>query len=390
METVRQDVGLSPAIGMARGVAALAVVMYHAYIWILAPWGPSVFESGANDFWAHAHDLTGDGWSLLLYPILGIGFLGVNLFFIISGFCIHLPHARKNLADLPLKKFFLRRLTRIYPLYVVMFTLLFLVYGPITHQYTEKGVNFYNIFGHVFFWHYFGPAAAAGMGISLVMWTLSLEIEFYLIYGFLFRWLKRHGLGRIAIAWCILDLAYHLLWHLLPPELALPQVMSPARFAPIRFGEWLLGAWIAELYLAKRLPEMPGMMVAVGIATIAVSVAGGGLLHADKYAATDVEGCVGFALILIGVMQFERRGQISPNRLLLWLGDRSYSIYLCHASIVLPVSKLAGHHLFHSGLKHVIYPSVFFGIAILAALAFSEVAYRLVEKPSHALARSIR
>lgn len=388
MTNLRQDAGLSPAIGMARGITALAVVMFHAYVWILAPWGPSIFDNGAKDFWDHARHLAGVGWSTILYPVFGLGFLGVNLFFIISGFCIHLPHARKNLPGLPLRKFFLRRLLRIYPLYALIFLALFLVYGPITHQYAEKGVNLPNILGHIFFWHYFGPPAAAGMGISLVMWTLSLEVEFYLIYGLLFTWIRRIGIGRIAMIWCAIDLAYHLLWHFMPPEWCLPQVMSPARFAPTRFGEWLLGAWLAELYLTKRLPEAPGTMIAAGVATIVISVILGGVLDADKYAATDVQGCVGFALILIGVLRFERLGRLPANKVLLWLGDRSYSIYLCHASIVLPVSKLASRYTVHSGAGQIIYPSLFFGIAILAALIFSELAYRVVEKPSHALARS--
>jgi peptidoglycan/LPS O-acetylase OafA/YrhL len=386
----QRPLGNLASIDAARGLAALAVAMFHGYIWILAPWGPTVFSHGTAQFSYHLHRLIPDGWAELLYPFFGLGFLGVNLFFVLSGFCIHLPHAHKRLQSLNLPNFFLRRLTRIYPLYTFMCILLFVVYGPITGEYAAKGVQWPNIIGHMFFWHYLGPSNAAGMGISLVMWTLALEVQFYLIYGLLYHRFRRIGIGKITIAWVLVDLAYHLIWPFLPPEFTALGALSPARFAFFRFGEWLLGAWLAEAFLSHRLPAKPAPTIAAGTLIIAGSVVIGSVLGADKYASTDVPGCVGFAFILAALLRLEQCGRFERHRALSWLGDRSYSLYLVHGSVLLFISKVASKHISASVLGGVLIPIGFFLIAMLVSLAFAAIAYRLIEAPSHRLARRLR
>jgi peptidoglycan/LPS O-acetylase OafA/YrhL len=64
-------------VDQLRGIAALAVVICHASV--------SAYKTAPN--------LDGGPWPWLA-STLGFGYLGVPLFFVISGFCIHLPHAR--------------------------------------------------------------------------------------------------------------------------------------------------------------------------------------------------------------------------------------------------------------------------------------------------------
>ncbi|HET8529599.1 MAG TPA: acyltransferase family protein, partial [Methylomirabilota bacterium] len=64
-------------VDQLRGLAALAVVLCHLAV--------SAYREAPN--------LGGDPWPWLAL-ILGFGYLGVPLFFVISGFCIHLPQAR--------------------------------------------------------------------------------------------------------------------------------------------------------------------------------------------------------------------------------------------------------------------------------------------------------
>ena len=88
-------------IDQLRGVAALAVVVCHAAV--------SAYRGAPN--------LGGAPW-----PWLGFGYLGVPLFFVISGFCIHLPQARllaSPAAGRPAwRRFFARRFWRLYPPYL--------------------------------------------------------------------------------------------------------------------------------------------------------------------------------------------------------------------------------------------------------------------------------
>src|SRR5262249_3570790 len=92
----------SERIDQLRGLAALAVVACHV--------GVSAYRDVPNE--------GGTPWPWLGF-VLGFGYLGVPLFFVISGFCIHLPQARMLAAGAPRapewRRFFARRLWRLYP-----------------------------------------------------------------------------------------------------------------------------------------------------------------------------------------------------------------------------------------------------------------------------------
>src|SRR3954471_13268075 len=99
------------SIDCLRGLAALGVVAHHACLH-----NPSAFASG--------HPVT------ILEEALGMGFAGVWLFFVISGFCIHLRHARALAAakggpvePIDFAGFWKRRIVRLYPAYLVCLVL---------------------------------------------------------------------------------------------------------------------------------------------------------------------------------------------------------------------------------------------------------------------------
>ena len=111
-------------VDQLRGLAALAVVACHLSV----------------SAYLRAPNLDGGPWPWLRM-ILGFGYLGVPLFFVISGFCIHLPYARALAGDredaaLPdWRRFFARRFWRLYPPYlgalVVAVALWWVTGGPI-------------------------------------------------------------------------------------------------------------------------------------------------------------------------------------------------------------------------------------------------------------------
>lgn len=106
-------------IDSLRGIAASAVVFYH--LW-------NRFDPGANSHHG-AISLPHGGAAAISMFLFGFGYLGVNLFFVVSGFCIHLPQATKFYATGSDKfsagKFAKRRFWRLYPAYFAS-----LVCGP--------------------------------------------------------------------------------------------------------------------------------------------------------------------------------------------------------------------------------------------------------------------
>jgi peptidoglycan/LPS O-acetylase OafA/YrhL len=118
----------------------------------------------------------------LFEHIVSHGRIGVPLFFVISGLTLGLPFAKRYLAggnSVSLKKYFLRRLTRLEPPYLLVMTTLFIgavfIYRNIS---LKEGLESYLpsvIYSHSFFY----PTMLSKL--NGVTWTLEIEVQFYIL-----------------------------------------------------------------------------------------------------------------------------------------------------------------------------------------------------------------
>jgi peptidoglycan/LPS O-acetylase OafA/YrhL len=167
-------------IDLLRFVAALAVVLFHF-----------TFRG------YHAGNL-----SPVEYPVLGgifkYGYLGVQLFFIISGYVVLMSAQGKTLSQ-----FFTSRVMRLYPAFWVACTFTFVVvrlFGPAVHTHGWSAMLDAPLKGYLLnmtmLHHFLGIGDLDG-----VYWTLSVEIIFYFIVGLLisFKWFKH--LTLILACW---------------------------------------------------------------------------------------------------------------------------------------------------------------------------------------------
>lgn len=117
------------------------------------------------------------------------GFIGVDVFFVISGYLI----TKGLLVDLDngeytIGKFYMRRIRRILPAYVAMivFTLLlclFCYYGPQVQQFAKTALSSAFFSTNLFFWKtsdYFAPNSHDNPLLNL--WSLSVEEQFYIFF----------------------------------------------------------------------------------------------------------------------------------------------------------------------------------------------------------------
>src|SRR6185437_7513237 len=172
-ERVREEVGDVPAIDGLRGLAVLWVIAFHYII-------------------VREENLSADPWISALHrlpaldTLLRNGYLGVDLFFLISGFLLALPwlvHARAGLPPPSALRFYARRVRRIVPAYYVQLFLLFTValplLGGITYWRSDLYVDLWNGIAHGLFLQDTSPLTSGSLHVNGALWTLPIEVQFY-------------------------------------------------------------------------------------------------------------------------------------------------------------------------------------------------------------------
>ena len=308
-------------VDQLRGLAALAVVVCHLAV--------SAYREAPN--------LAGGPWPWLAL-ILGFGYLGVPLFFVISGFCIHLPQARALARATPTapdwRRFFARRFWRLYPPYLAALVVALALWWVAGSPIPWLAVTTQALLVHPFH-------TATFDGVNPPAWTLAVEAQLYLAYPVVFRLIARFGALRALGAVLAVTMAYRvaLAFTPLPSEIG-----GPAwEVFLARWVEWVLGAVVAEWAAGRlALPRVlsspwPGV-VALGAGVLLEWYAGSWGLYVVK---EPLYG-VAFALLLHAALAHERPGLGSaPGRYLAGVGVYSYSLYLLHRPIQLAFEPLA-------------------------------------------------
>lgn len=165
-------------IDLARTVAILLVTTYH-----LSRVYPVDAKIGAFD----------------LYGLFRHGYLGVDIFFVVSGYVMAMTWERQTGNFATRARSFLRsRLLRLMPAYIV--AIMFWVAVITATGFAQKPVGPFHIVSHLIFTHTFFPSSF--FSVSGVMWSLAVEVHFYLLFPLLalLSWRQRCWL----VSFCIL------------------------------------------------------------------------------------------------------------------------------------------------------------------------------------------
>ena len=196
---VRARAGYIPEIEGLRGIAMLWVVLFHYVV---------VRDTHFADPWIEAFAAVAP-----LNIVVRNGYLGVDLFFLISGFLLTLPwflrgrgHGTPSAAD-----FYRRRFARIAPAYYVQLVVLFACVLPML-----KGISYWrsdlyvlaaNAVAHGLFLHNTTPLTSGSLAINGALWSLAVEAQYYLLVPFLAPLFLRAPVAAVAgafacaIAW---------------------------------------------------------------------------------------------------------------------------------------------------------------------------------------------
>ncbi len=265
------------------------------------------------------------------------GFVGVDVFFVISGYLIT-RIVRRDVADqrFSFTRFYGRRIRRLFPalLAAIGGTLLLalLLMTPAALERTADAAVFATFsLANIQFWlssGYFDEAS--GLKPLLHMWSLSVEEQFYLLWPALL-WLTARRGGRWVTPVAIAGLGIaSLIWS--QHTLSVDPSMS-FFFMPSRIFEFALGALMVWVPVSDRRPAVvrEGAM-ALGLGAIVWSIAT--FDHDIAFpGAWALVPCVGTALA-IWAGSTPRLGVLLNNRAFIWIGKLSYSLYLVHWPLI--------------------------------------------------------
>lgn len=342
-----------PEIDGLRAVAVLAVVLFHFHV-----------------------------------PILPGGLLGVDVFFVISGYLItQLLLTAIDNKDFSIAGFYERRARRILPaLFVVtVFTSVgaFLIFSSYDFHAYSNSLSSLSIFSsNFFFWKstrgYFG-ADAQEMPL-LHTWSLSVEEQFYLIYPLIVAGARKFLSPRFFKAL----LVFLFIVSLGAYSWMVQRDGNEAFYNSLyRFWELLAGGMIAAgVVRLKRTNRLPAVVSAVGIGLILFSFMGWG--SGPFNFLFSIMAVAGAACILLVTANHKNPvAFLLGTRPFVFLGKISYSLYLWHWPLIVYAGLLS------------LRPLTFMGNAIIGvvSLLLAFLSYRYIEQPfrrPHAVLKSRR
>jgi exopolysaccharide production protein ExoZ len=299
-----------------RALAALAVVFHHSD------------QTIANQLGGDPH------W---LAVIVSRGNLGVDFFFVLSGFIIYRTNAGKTDEPGWASYFVWSRIHRIYPPYLPIGLAMAALYT------LSPGLS-----GSVRVWEWLPTLTLFPVGEPAlsVAWTLQHEVAFY------------------AIIW-LLFAARRLLWGFLLWAAAILFIHQTKPFELINL-EFLFGVCAAWAFLNEKL-RWDFVLAAAGSIVIIAFFA----LGSDDYR---IAFGLGLAMLLLPVVRLEKSGRLNVPPFLVRLGAESYALYLVHLPLVVALARL-----FHKARMPWF---LAFPVLVAAAVVAAKLYYRFYEQTS--------
>jgi exopolysaccharide production protein ExoZ len=329
-----------------RGIAAILVVLYHVSDYMRARIGAS-FLGGLFNF----------------------GFVGVDLFFVLSGFIIFWVNESKIGRPDTLRSYAFKRLIRIYPIYwaitVVKLASIYALRSS-AKDYERSAVVIVKSFLLI---------PQVNLPLVGAAWTLSYELLFYALFGLTI-------LGGTRIAYL---LAGTWMVGIVGFTLFAGQTDAEAGFLASfllneRNLEFLLGCLGAYLVRRGQLPRartlLVGGLILFVIAGISIDL---------ESAFSPVPFAVAAFLLVVGSASAERQGLLSVPRIMVYLGDASYSIYLLAFAWVESILLL----LDHIHLVERLSPQLIGVLVSILAVTGGAFVYQYVERPGLEVLRSL-
>jgi len=286
----------------------------------------------------------------VLWHLSNLGWIGVDLFFVLSGFLItgilsdtkHGPHYLRN--------FYGRRIVRIFPLFYAALFVIYFIVPPLLHHPAGADAQLHRL--RWFEWLYVGNFGYYFRGYPPFptehLWSLAVEEQFYFLWPFMVLFVDRRHLVKVCAALIASSVALCVAWVLVVHDPKALYVLTPFRAQGLLLGALMaltlrgpggaqaLSRWLRPAALACALPALALMLwTELSRSTLAAAVV----------------GTAGFPLIvcslgglLLAAVRAEpgsRLNRFFTSRTLRFMGRYSYAMYVLHEFVLWGVNTVA-------------------------------------------------
>jgi peptidoglycan/LPS O-acetylase OafA/YrhL len=327
---------------------------------------------------------TGSRLVNLLVGVRGAGWVGVDLFFALSGFLITGILFDTLQTSHYFKNFYARRVLRIFPLYYGVLLVLFAVLHPVAlHQDRQLFLLFGYLQNTSLWWN--GPQSVAVTNLTGHLWSLAVEEQFYLVWPVLVFCIR----DRRRLLWTAAGLAVMALgarFFLLAHGASFGAVY---KLTLCRADSLLAGAWLAlilrgklrETVLRYASPVFWLALVACGMMAWRTGSFDWEVSRSINSYGYSVIAIASTAFIAMALRPASITASVMRTGALRFLGKYSYGIYIFHQIVFVLVTSIFPHFLHNHFHSKIVYHVVLMSSVLLITIPLAVLSFHLYEQP---------
>ncbi len=351
--------GYIPQLDALRALAVMLVIIHH--------WIP-------KDSWVHA---------------VPNGSLGVNTFFVLSGFLIttillkakiDLDQNGRQFTGTAFKNFYIRRTLRIFPIYYLLLIAFWVVQSP---ELVKNPAPYFTYTSNIlFFFREAFPSRLAHL------WSLAVEEQFYLLWPWLVLLLNKRLLRYVILLFIVVGVSTN---YLLPEQGWWVEIMTPACFDAFAIGALLAYMTVYRRDIAELAKPLFNMALLLGLTLFTFE-----LLDYSLLPRRTVHSLLAGLVIYYCLYKNNNliANKVLNNKWLIEIGKISYGIYLYH--LFIPelwehmIRRLTTNHIdvfFNTRVPATLTPAYLLVQELVLLLFLSRMSWIIVERPFNSLKR---
>lgn len=338
------------SLQVLRGLAALAVVVHHSIRAVTINNDGLVFSTA---------------WFIDNHTIMDIGAAGVDIFFVLSGFLMFYISDKYSERSFSFTQFLVQRFIRVWPLYALVTAILCLVLLRKLFFFEQFSfdLQLYRL-ASFFFIPSFDESGKL-QPILGVGWTLNYEIMFYIVFAISLKISTRNPLPFVGFLLFLL----FIFGSFSPKETVVHAFLSNSIIFEFLFGSFI-GFIFKRKYFLTNI-SFPAIIGGILVITLASML---NIVDVYRFATTGI----GASLIFWGMLTLSK--DIKFSKLLVILGDASYSIYLVHILFIYLICLRVLHKIPDAMLVN-INAEIVALIMIIGSVLVGVLFYYFIEKP---------